>query len=353
MKRTRSAFTLVELLVVIAIIGILVGLLLPAVQAAREAARRMQCSNNTKQICLAMLNYESAYQRFPAGNTAWFPTNSIPTPASRGGRGSGVDTNNNWFNGMWSWSAPVLPFIEGTALYNTLDFRTRPYTNEMCDTWFRAYGPDPANPMVPDPQFPGMVLNQYGSTNGPGYFLCPSTPAIGEPGEVKDYAMNAGMGPYPRNRADAVQQAFVGTRQSSCCAERAHTGSGIGNKNYYAKIGLPDGTSNTFMLLEQAHAIPNWQYPTNPMFWVNHNSQGLAQALQGGRNYPPNPDPFNEIMTHRPGWGLAGRASWGYHTGGIVVGMVDGSVQFISDNIALPPWRRLHSRDDGQTVQVQ
>ena len=64
--RTRGAFTLVELLVVIAIIGILVGLLLPAVQAAREAARRMQCSNNFKQLALAALNYESSYKKFPS-----------------------------------------------------------------------------------------------------------------------------------------------------------------------------------------------------------------------------------------------------------------------------------------------
>ena len=166
--------------------------------------------------------------------------------------------------------------------------------------------------------------------------------------------MNAGMGPYPNNREDAVLQAFVGTRQSSCCAERAHTGSGVGNKNFYCQIGaMVDGTSNTFMLTEQNSSIPGFDTPTNQLFWVNHNSQGLAQALQGGRNYPPNPDPFNEFFTHRPGWGLAGRSSWGYHQGGVQVAMSDGSVHFISDNIALPPWRRLHSRDDGQVASLE
>jgi prepilin-type processing-associated H-X9-DG protein len=167
--------------------------------------------------------------------------------------------------------------------------------------------------------------------------------------------MNAGMGPYPTNRADAIAQAFVGTRQSSCCAERSNTSSGIGSKNYYCKIGaMVDGTSNTFLLLEQNHSIQGFgRAPTNQLFWVNHNSQGLAQALQGGRDYPPNPDPFNEFFTHRPGWGLAGRCSWGYHQGGVQVAMGDGSVQFVSDSIAMPPWRRLHSKDDGQVASLE
>lgn len=92
--RSRFAFTLVELLVVIAIIGILVGLLLPAVQAAREAARRMQCSNNLKQLALATHNYESSFKRFPAltGSSSFSP------------------------------QARVLPFIEQANLQNLIDF---------------------------------------------------------------------------------------------------------------------------------------------------------------------------------------------------------------------------------------
>ena len=350
MNYKKGGFTLVELLVVIAIIGILVGLLLPAVQAAREAARRMQCSNNVKQIALAMHNYESAYKKFPAGNTGWFPVNLLPTPVSRGYRNN-RDQGNGWYNGMWSWSAFVLPFIEGQNIYNLIDFKERPFTHERCDTWFNEYGPDPGNSQTPAPG--GFVVNQQASQSAPATFGCPSTPLLGRREYHKDYAMNTGMGRYPLNRADAVAQAFQGTRQSSCCGERSIVASGIGFKNYYCRMGdITDGTSNTLLILEQSSMIPNFDTPTNPFLWVNHNSQGLAQALNNNRNYPPNPDPFNEFFTHRPGWGLAGRCSWSFHIGGVVVGMSDGSVQFISDSIALPPWRRLHSRDDGQTVNV-
>ncbi|MEM8735280.1 MAG: DUF1559 domain-containing protein, partial [Planctomycetota bacterium] len=103
---SRRGFTLVELLVVIAIIGILVGLLLPAVQAAREAARRMQCSNNLKQLALACHNYESAHRAFPYAFTPAI------TPYARN-----ADNNNQE---SWGWGALILPFIEQTNLYQQL-----------------------------------------------------------------------------------------------------------------------------------------------------------------------------------------------------------------------------------------
>lgn len=105
LARNRKAFTLVELLVVIAIIGILVALLLPAVQAAREAARRMQCSNALKQIALASHNYHDSYKKFPPGY--------VP---KRAANGAFINNINNW-----GWAALQLPFMEQAPLHSQLD----------------------------------------------------------------------------------------------------------------------------------------------------------------------------------------------------------------------------------------
>ena len=103
-QRIRFAFTLVELLVVIAIIGILVSLLLPAVQSAREAARRSQCLNNLKQLGLGMLNHESAHQFFPSGGWGWY---WVGDPD----RGTGAEQPGGWVYAL-------LPYIEEGPLYD-------------------------------------------------------------------------------------------------------------------------------------------------------------------------------------------------------------------------------------------
>src|SRR6185436_3076641 len=113
----RDGFTLVELLVVIAIIGILVALLLPAVQAAREAARRSQCANNFKQVGLASLNYESTKKIFPMGIEMWrtiHPCAWISDPRNDSGTYYG-----------FGWGTFILPYIEQTALYDSFDFTVK------------------------------------------------------------------------------------------------------------------------------------------------------------------------------------------------------------------------------------
>ena len=335
MRRLRVGFTLVELLVVIAIIGILVGLLLPAVQAAREAARRMQCSNNVHNLALAMHNYHDTQQAFPPGNIAW---NGRQLGATRIA-GAVPENNGNWYNGMWSWSIFVLPYMESNSLYGSFDYNRRPYVAERGDAWFNEYGPETAH----------GAQNLAPSLQMPSSFNCPSTPKT-VTGQYKDYAMNSGQG-----ISGPTALYTGGNNMSSCCPERANTCNGIGYKNSRVKMAhIIDGTSNTLMILEQASAIRFWQYPTNPFAWLNHQSQGLAISNQGNssgpdRPYPPNQNPIQQTKASgQGGFGLVGRASWSFHTGGVQVALADGSTRFISDTIASIPWRALHSRDGGE-----
>ncbi len=124
MTNVRRAFTLVELLVVIAIIGILVGLLLPAVQAAREAARRMQCSNNLKQIGLAFLNFESTYKKMPEGPYDGDPSLTSPAPnyiEPQNAYGTTECCNAAHPKG-WSHWFKILPYMEQSNVYNIAKF---------------------------------------------------------------------------------------------------------------------------------------------------------------------------------------------------------------------------------------
>lgn len=190
MRRQSPAkgFTLVELLVVIAIIGILVGLLLPAVQAAREAARRMSCSNNFKQIGIALHNYHSAYRMLPAhsaGTTNRFNSGS-PNPALRSPGGGGHNRNE------LSWLPGLTPFFEQQNVWVQISNPMDSDQDGIID--FQAMGPDPRMNLE-DHSLPGNRYEPW-LTNLPT-LRCPSDPGSGFPAQGRtNYAACLGDSPH-------------------------------------------------------------------------------------------------------------------------------------------------------------
>ena len=346
MRRTkRQAFTLVELLVVIAIIGILVGLLLPAVQAAREAARRMQCSNNLKQLSLAMLNYESTFKKFPQG------------------------TRPGGWNGGWgtSFYVRILPFIEQTALANTYPWTER---NAIfaTDAQARNEGYAGGNAYLRGTA-PGIQLI---NVSIPG-FRCPSapTPEFGTGNNAVQFASYVGI-----SGAVEASPGYTPQRQNVCCtcctAGKTSTGfvsgSGMLVNNANVKIGdATDGTSNTIILSEMAdflldanglkidatgsppHGWPMGSGQTNVVTAVSATSLerwfNLASVRYpiGTRNYTlPGID-----VNHG-----ANNPLISAHTGGVMAALTDGSVRFMSSSTNLATLKYMADRDDGQVFSM-
>ena len=191
MRRHRSVrigFTLVELLVVIAIIGILVGLLLPAVQAAREAARRMSCSNNFKQLGLAIHNYHSAYQNLPmhAGGTVQGDPR-VNGNATAGGSANWWQQNNSASQMCNSMLVGLTPFMEQQALWEQI---SNPSAGSVVDPNGLNPAPNPPTGLTAPVRWPAMGPSPYSHDTNPGYIpwateiptlRCPSDPGVGPP----------------------------------------------------------------------------------------------------------------------------------------------------------------------------
>ncbi len=347
----KPAFTLVELLVVIAIIGILVGLLLPAVQSAREAARRMSCSNNLKQITLSLHNYESAYKRLPANYTT----------------GTSISGNFSVF-------AQLAPFYEQANIASLIDF-ARPLTNGCC---------------------PGTLVapHDIAAKTSIAVLSCPSESS----NRIFPVATLSGRGPV---------ESYAGTNYAM------NNGTGVGTLYdtrvptdgilwIDAKVGfntITDGLSNTAAFaesllgqIEQRPSEPTsdvmrrrtmmnltctfidrsrqptvpgmvgYTLPADPnQFEAYSRASSLFRGWSGqrgagwisGREYYTGYTHYHPPQSGIPdmqtcGWGVFGARS--SHSGGVQMSLCDGSVRFVAESIDLKTWRSVGSRHDGQVI---
>ena len=317
-KVRNRGFTLVELLVVIAIIGVMVGLLLPAVQAAREAARRMQCGNNLKQLALAHHNYESTYKMLPA----------------RKGGTEGFDGPSGSRNRLCTGFVGILPYIEQQPMYDLIQ------------------AGDPANGIAPGGRtaWEGWVVWD----NSPASLRCPSDPnniaggrrnsyafSVGDQAEgIRDGQVNRGVFAYRRNVLfrdikDGLSNTILMSERliHSDYAGEQPSPAGFQALDYVVGSALVPGVHNSPALCRTV-TLGRWYAEGTPVnnHWGRHWVDGQSHRVSFNTILPPNsPTCFD-------------RGSWAdqqgmvlppvsRHTGGVNVALADASVRFVSDSI--------------------
>ncbi|TWU25180.1 hypothetical protein Pla52o_14780 [Novipirellula galeiformis] len=294
---STRGFTLVELLVVIAIIGVLVGLLLPAVQAAREAARRMSCTNNFKQIGLALHNYHDTFLRLPPGLVDDSSTQSSATAG-------------------WGWMVAILPGVEQSALYDAMEVSTKTlnqHRGSTSETVTTVQTTTPL-PVFECPSDPGPSINTkrggHAKTNYVGVF-------------GSGYSTSSAGGGYHDSNAKSSQ----------------FNGLFAGNSKVRFRDIL-DGLSNTFAVGEVESLNKNagvWVGNFGANRWGGVYFDARIGAL------------INATSGTNPSWAsTANFSSW--HPGGCHFVKADGSVGFVTENIDGRTYENLASRNDGNVI---
>lgn len=300
MKKLRAAFTLIELLVVIAIIAILIALLLPAVQQAREAARRTQCKNNQKQLGIAMHNYHDTHGVFPYGYY-----------------------DSNTYHGRDTWMQQLMPFYDQAPTYNQY---AQANVQWVMDT--------PRE--IKDLKIPAL--------------MCPSDPSSG----------GYGGGGGARAGGNGFQGNYVLCAGNDLMTRNSRTLNGIVFRESSTKFrDIIDGTSNTLMSSETIiRGLQTGGWGGAGGYWGggNHGSYGFT-SLEG-----PNTTVADQVYQcksttwpYAPCTSILGGSDLrnfarSMHVGGVQVTLCDGAGRFISENISLEVWRGLGSRNGVEVV---
>jgi len=361
--RPRRAFTLVELLVVIAIIGVMVGLLLPAVQAAREAARRMSCSNNLKQIGLALHNYHDNYSRLPSSGFQHNATAQEPRTWTESSKGSQL--------------AKLLPYIEQQALYDAIPFGGarlplldggQPPGNAEWQAWVPSRAPGSFD-------FNGMRVERVWHVSVPTY-ICPtysgmdrwqwSDPANAGHRALSNYAVSIGAQAMPSHNSTC--NLFPGNLFGDGAAGHGNSASGVnvsgmfGRGEWFPRFAdVKDGLSNTIAMGEilphkSDHHWNGWMHFNS--LWtatsapINFPIVGIGEP---GWNASTNP----KGLANDNGFGCNGWRNWqtsqGFkseHAGGAQFVFGDASVAFLSESIDYRVYQALGGRKDGIPAQI-
>ncbi len=329
----------------IAIIAVLIALLLPAVQAAREAARRSQCVNNMKQIGLALHNYASANNVFPPGYVSAI-NRSVTDACNQDAEntpGQGVDIGTGW-----AWGSMILPQLEQQPLFNSINFNLSVAYRQNDTCSLTALGvflcpsdPGPSTIPVfadpPDPAQPGtysasMIVDTLSRGNYVGMYglgeVCAQSGAVDSPNNGGAGPVGQHLGIFYRNSRTSFAEITDGTSNTIAVGERSH------NLSYVTWV---------------ARSIDGWLGKTSPVEGgtdkFNPSPEECWVQVLGPAGVEDGARTINQAEAHVEDY-------WSRHPGGANMLFADGSVHFLKDSIGTAAWRALATRGNGEVISA-